>query len=311
MKLLEGVSLSELILMGLGLVLGIVLLSVFVYTAIKKEPNLNLIYAFLIPVIMIGYPSIQKVQFDKGVVTIDKYAAEVEKNPLDTTAHKQLNQAIEAIPAGVAKESSSAMTAIAKGQAALGQYETARVTANKAWELDSTSPKVVEVRNMIRSRQIEKRRFDDDVNKLGDKVSRWEHNHNDSKDRDSIGQVLHSIDAPKNGESPLHVDPKSLLTVAKAAAIDGHSQDALKMLDDILKINPDSQEAIELKRRIENKEFERKSVIVAVSTPVKRTPKPNAPPNIRSSSQMPVHPSDTVGLKLRLVPRAIFQNNFN
>ncbi len=312
MNLLEGVSLSELILMILGVVVGLALIGIFIYTAVKKDPNLNLIYAFVIPILMIGYPSIKKIQFDKGVITVDKISSVVEKNPLDTAAHRTLHDAIEALPAGTAKESPSASTSIAKAQVALGQYDSAQVYVQRASELDPTNENIKEIANMIRMKQMDKRRFEDNVGHLDKRVSNWEANRHDRNERDSISLLLKTIDSNHNENDPLKVDAKPLLTIAKALAIDGHKQQAIDMLDNVLKITPNQPEATDLKNKIINNYFEAPAIAASVGTPVRpqKSAKRNAPnptPKPATALQLPVHPSDTLGLRMKIVPRAVFE----
>jgi hypothetical protein len=67
-----------------------VLVFVLVYFVLKKRAIKGLLFFFSIPIIMIGFPGIQKVKFDNGVVEIEKGTEKLEGNPLDTTGRSAL-----------------------------------------------------------------------------------------------------------------------------------------------------------------------------------------------------------------------------
>ena len=98
MKLLEGIQLHELVLIILGFILGLVLIFVFLFGALRGKPNLKLLYGFIAPLIMIGYPSIQSIEFSKDVIKIDKLVEQVNRNPTDTVATRALINEISTLP---------------------------------------------------------------------------------------------------------------------------------------------------------------------------------------------------------------------
>ena len=108
MNLLQGIQLHELILMVLGFILGLVLIFIFLFTALKNKPNLKLLYGFIAPLVMIGYPSIRSIEFGKDVIKIDKLVEKVNANPTDTTVQRELIQNLQELPASRCKTSSDA-----------------------------------------------------------------------------------------------------------------------------------------------------------------------------------------------------------
>jgi hypothetical protein len=90
MNLFEGLFLYEIVLLFLGVLLFLVLVFVLVYYVLKKRAIKGLLFFFSIPIIMIGFPGIQKVKFDNGVVEIEKGTEKMEQNPSDTTGRSAL-----------------------------------------------------------------------------------------------------------------------------------------------------------------------------------------------------------------------------
>jgi tetratricopeptide (TPR) repeat protein len=97
MKLFEGLLFYEIVLLGLGVLLFLVLLFLLIYSIIKKKDIKVLTLFFVISIIMIGYPSIQKIKFDNGVVEIEKRTKELEQNPADATAQQELEKRLAEI----------------------------------------------------------------------------------------------------------------------------------------------------------------------------------------------------------------------
>jgi len=312
MQLLEGITIYELILMVLGVAIALAILFIFVYTAIKKEPNTNLIYAFVVPGLMIAYPSIKKLQFDKGVVTLDTYATAVETNPLDTASQRLLNTAIQTLPDDRAKDSPTAMSAKAKGQIALGRYDDAQQTIQDAWKVDSSSPQLREIRNTVFEKQKEKKHFDQNLINLNNVSNRWDRNRNNPLIRDSIYHALQKIDGTAGNDQTLHVDPQQIIQLAKAAAIAGNKDQALSLLNNLIKTNPDFKEASTLANQINNNFFDKKIAVQMQASKVKAQVKRTMTDVIPPAPAQPVHPSDTVGLHLvRFIPRSIYASKEN
>ncbi len=90
MNLFEGLIFYEIVLLCLGVLFFFVLLFVLIYFVIKNRPIKAVIPLFLVSVIMISFPGIQKIKFDNGVIEIEKLTQEVEQNPGDSEAKKEL-----------------------------------------------------------------------------------------------------------------------------------------------------------------------------------------------------------------------------
>ena len=80
----------EIVLMLLGIALFLVLLVALLRNVFKDKPYAKLLPAFLISVVMIGYPSIESVQYSDGMVEIQTATNQLEKDPANQQAQATL-----------------------------------------------------------------------------------------------------------------------------------------------------------------------------------------------------------------------------
>lgn len=88
MDIKEGLHNYEIVLLTLGVALFVVLLFLLIYCVIKKRPLKGLFLFFILPILMIGFPGIQKIKFESNGAELDKIATETKKNP--TPENKKL-----------------------------------------------------------------------------------------------------------------------------------------------------------------------------------------------------------------------------
>ena len=94
-NLFEGLHFYEIVLIFLGIILFLILSFALVYSILKDKNIKRLLAFFIFPIAMIGYPSIQKIGFEDGMLEIEKYTKDIHDNPSDTTAINELIQLIE------------------------------------------------------------------------------------------------------------------------------------------------------------------------------------------------------------------------
>ena len=284
MKLLEGIQLHELVLIILGFILGLVLIFVFLFGALRGKTNLKLLYGFIAPLIMIGYPSIQSIEFSKDVIKIDKLVEQVNQNPMDTVATRALLNEISTLPKSRCVTSSDAMNAIANAQAAVGLYDSAKVTIQKAVALNPNSKKVLQSKKGIEGKWEQQKVFETKVGALKNNLERLNVNPKDMKLRDSVGIKLYEI---QKLNAPVHMAQRDLLAVGLAAAIVGEKQAAEQVADDVLQVSPNHPDAKRLKDAIRDKVIEKRF-------PARPKPKPQTPssskPNGRIGETQPQPP---------------------
>jgi tetratricopeptide (TPR) repeat protein len=310
MNLLQGIQLPELIMLILGFILGLALIFIFIYTALKSKPNLYLLFGFIVPALLIGYPSYKSSQFGKNVEKLEVLVDNVNKNPTDVKAQKALIDNLEQLPASRCRNSVDAMTTIANAQASLGQYDSAKVTIQKAVELDKTSPKALDSKRDIEEKWEAHRDIREHVRHLDHHIHDFERRPNDKVLRDSIVMQLHNVEKLSMASAnPIHLENEQVITVATAAAIVGRAQQGSDIADEVLKVNPNQKEAMKLKHDIESKKYQAQQPQAQAKPkpkPQVNKPKPQArQAEIRETVPAPVTVYQDTSLKLRLTPKGI------
>lgn len=131
----EGLKGYELVLGTLGVVLFFVLVGVLIFLVATGKPIKPLLVAFLLPIVMIGFPGIQKIIYENGKLEIIRQTAAVEEKPESVDAKNELRKALEAVeeraglstqdPTGEAEASPETALLTAKGRLVLGDAEEA------------------------------------------------------------------------------------------------------------------------------------------------------------------------------------------
>lgn len=309
MKLLEGIQLHELVLIILGFILGLVLIFVFLFGALRGKTNLKLLYGFIAPLIMIGYPSIQSIEFSKDVIKIDKLVEQVNRNPTDTVATRALLNEISTLPKSRCVTSSDAMTTIANAQAAVGLYDSAKVTIQKAVVLSPNSDKVIESQKHIERQWSQQKDFEKKVEKLKSNLQRLDANPKNRVLRDSVAINLGEI---KRLNAPIHMAQRDVLAVGWAAAIVGEKQAAEQVIADVLRVSPNQPDAKRLKQDI--KDIEKR--FPARQQPNSQTAPPSGRMRTESTPQQPPVVESPAAVKIdtnwrsKLIPKSGIAKNF-
>jgi hypothetical protein len=312
MKLLEGIQLHELVLIILGFILGLVLIFVFLYGALRGKTNLKILFGFIAPLVMIGYPSIKSIEFSKDVVKIDKLVAQVNRNPTDSLATQALINEISTLPKSRCVTSSDAMNAIANAQAAVGLYDSAKVTIQKAVVLNPKSEKVLESQREIQEKWEMQRGFEHKVERLKSNIERLNAKPKDRILRDSVAINLNEI---QRMNPPIHASQRDILAVGMAAAIVGESRAAEQAADDVLRVSPNQPEAKRLKEDLRDKKIEKRFPPREPTKPQKMPkPAPNSRVRIDNTAPKPPVVASPAMVKVdtnwqsKLIPKATLSN---
>jgi hypothetical protein len=135
MELFNGLTGIEIILMVLGVMLFFVLLFLMVYMVIRNKSYKNLIAFFLIPVLMIGFPCIKKISYDKWCIELDNQTQKVITHPNDEGAKKSLAELIDKNETRAFNDPSE-LSKIAIARLALHDTIKAQQSLNKALKLN-------------------------------------------------------------------------------------------------------------------------------------------------------------------------------
>src|SRR5580765_5261028 len=149
MNFFTGLHSYEIILLLLGGILFLVLIFALIWYITKNKKITPLLPFFLIPIVMIGYPSIQSVTYDNGKIAVAKNSTEVKNNPSDSMARKQLQESIQNLDSSRTEKDTAALLAIAEAHQALGNYDTALIYVNKSLAIDPTNAKALQIRSAI------------------------------------------------------------------------------------------------------------------------------------------------------------------
>jgi hypothetical protein len=91
-NLFEGLYSYEIVLLVLGVMLFLTLLVALVRNVFKDKPYAALVPAFFIPIVMIGYPSVQSIKYQNGLIEIEKATEAVQNEPSNPQAQAQLRE---------------------------------------------------------------------------------------------------------------------------------------------------------------------------------------------------------------------------
>jgi len=147
MNLFDGLHLYEVVLLILGSTLFLVLVAVLIISVAKNRSIKPLLLFFVVPILMIGFPAVTKVKFDKDGVEIDKATKELAENPSNPALKSKLETLIQETKPRL-DETRGGPVKIARAEAVLGDREKALQTLNHALQ---TNPQL-EVAKDLRSR---------------------------------------------------------------------------------------------------------------------------------------------------------------
>ena len=163
MSFFDGLYPYEVVLLWLGALFFLILAAAFVRLVWMGKPYGKLLPFFVVPVAMIGWPGIQSVQYQNGVIEIQKTTTQLQQDPtnaaLRATLQAKLAQAVNR-PATAPQASAI----LAAAQFALGDHKSARAGLAKALE---QAPQLAEALNL--KKRID---LDDRLNTLTAQVER-------------------------------------------------------------------------------------------------------------------------------------------
>ncbi len=131
-KYLDGLLLQDLVLIVLGTLMFLVLLGALVLNILRREPlNKFQILGFIIPAVMIAYPSIQKMAFSKDMIELEKMTTRVVEAPEDTMALQALEKKTQEVESRK-PSSPDNLAKLSKSNYLLGHKDKAKMYADSA-----------------------------------------------------------------------------------------------------------------------------------------------------------------------------------
>lgn len=235
MNLTAGLYLYEVVLLVLGVILFLVLVFAFLYMVLKGKKVVSLLAFFLLPIAMIGYPSIQSLKYEEGVLTLEKRTQQLLENPQDSTTRQEIHETVSKLSKRPADDPKSA-TVLAKAQFAIGDEAGASQTLQKVHEMAPGYPEAAKLQNKIQL-----------VHRLEQLASKVDQNPSDQQARAALQETVSVA-----RQTPIS-NPSALVHLAHAESALGDNQNALKTIDKAEQIAPQLAETREFRRTIENR----------------------------------------------------------
>ena len=157
MKATEGLYPYERLLAACGLVLFASLIWIIILRVKRRESIKVELLGFVVPIVMIGFPAIKKIQYEDGKPTIDKQVRLLERNPENHEARAELEETLANVEkrAGLDDQGHAdiddfdpdTVLYVADGKKALGDYAFAFEQAGFVLEADPEIEKAAQIRN--------------------------------------------------------------------------------------------------------------------------------------------------------------------
>jgi hypothetical protein len=120
----DGLHSYEILLMVLGIVM-FVMLAVVMFLYVSRDRKLTTLFPlFLLPLVMIGFPAIQKISFGNSVLSLEKAVETLDRNPSDPRARAELAERVRLVAQRPTTDPKVNLT-LALAYKALGQRDQA------------------------------------------------------------------------------------------------------------------------------------------------------------------------------------------
>lgn len=146
-KLTDGLRLYEVILLILGAIMFIALIVIMIVYASQRRTLKPLFMFFAIPVLMIVWPSIQKIKIDGEGAEIEKQVAAVEQNPTEENK-EELQKTIEKLQNRNVKDP-EVVKRVIKGYYLLGNNQAATQTMETLPKYEKADAMIKDVKTSI------------------------------------------------------------------------------------------------------------------------------------------------------------------
>jgi tetratricopeptide (TPR) repeat protein len=145
----EGLHSYEKLLAILGIVLFAVLVFALITYVLQRRGIGTLLPFFLVPLVMVGFPGIQKISYENGKLVLERALAKVEQNPNDAAARAQLQASVEKVAPRAGTDPTSNLP-LARAYQKLGQPERALEKADSAVRADPRSREALDLQRTLK-----------------------------------------------------------------------------------------------------------------------------------------------------------------
>lgn len=218
MSIFRGLFPYEILIMGLGALLFVVMLIALMAYLFRGKSVVGLVVFFVLSIGMLGFPALKAIQYKDGLLSLEFNEQQLQRNPEDAQAREGLKIGLKAVEGRPADAKAS--LAIAKAQWAMGNEQAAVASLRPAISSESTKKDAAVLKERI-----------DTVQKLEELTTRAEQNPS-AADRAALEQQLNQV-----VRQPA-VSPQTAATVARAHAALGQNELALQNAKKAVAINP-------------------------------------------------------------------------
>ena len=246
MTLFDGLHPFEILLAGAGCLLFIVLVPLLARQVLKDKPYNSLLAFFALPVVMIGWPSIQKVKLTQDSIELEKMTDALKEHPSDSALRERVGAQVKQLQVRPVSDP-LVVTTIARAQLELGDQAGSESTVEKGLQTTPEAPGLKDLKNKI---QLYKQ--------LTDLTNTVEKDPSNAAAKSQLQDAAHlAVLVPT-------ANPKLVNDLAAAEFAVGHTDEAAALNTKALEIAPASKTAIQLQERISATErFNSKSVLRA------------------------------------------------
>ena len=231
-NLFNGLYGYEIVLGSLGTLLFVLLIPMLFLQVWRNKPYGGLLGFFILPIAMIGFPGIKSIQFEKGVVTLDKDAHELQNKPTDTALREKVAQQVAEISDRPSNDPET-KTTVAQAQFELGNHKEAEAAVDAVLKVQPKLPAAVQLKERIVTDR-----------KLRDLSTKVAENPADTAAKQQLEVVTHEA-----VKQPV-ASPEIRANIAASEAAIGHTDEAAAFNKKALAINPNLQRAKILQDRI-------------------------------------------------------------
>ncbi len=217
-KLFDGLLQYEMLLSILGMVLFLVLLFLLVYMIVTGKKVGSILGFFMIPIIMIGFPGIKKIQFKDIILELEESLAQSSNNDPTPEQQTQVEEIISKIHPDRISSFDNTIT-VSKAYAYIGDTLNAYRSAEEALKVEPSSQLAINLRDNF---------SENSMVKIDQKIEDIKQNPSNQSLKQELNQELQKVQS-ESLEAPV-----DYLIMARANEAIGKKEEASKYTDSAL-----------------------------------------------------------------------------
>jgi tetratricopeptide (TPR) repeat protein len=189
-----------------------------------------MLMSFLLPVLMIGFSSVKKVQYNELIIELQHKTQRLEEKPGDQQLKAEVEQIVATVTARPNEYSADALVTVARAQNALGNDAQALTTVTKALEVTPQLAEAAQLKTAI----VEQQNLKQDATELEKKTEQLEKNPNDPNLKREVTDKISKVAARPTR------NPEVLVRLARAQKAVGQEEQAISTAKKAVNIDPTS-----------------------------------------------------------------------